>query len=139
MRAARDSALQLTIWPRVENFSYGQIFFSHAPLPQRLCNNLKPHAARSLNSALSISQEALVNFAFVIQRSFPNPPGLAQDFETASMQTLRIPQTGASGSTTGGTSVGSTSGGGLNVGTAMRLMRFTVNPLTKSITMQILR
>jgi hypothetical protein len=29
--------------------------------------------------------------------------------------------------------------GGLNVGTATRLVRFTVNPLTKSITMQILR
>jgi hypothetical protein len=63
--------------------------------------------------------------------------GAAQDFEIASTQTLRIPQNSAGGTTSGGTSGGSTLTGGLS--TATRLVRFTVNPLTKSITMQILR
>ncbi|HLL13795.1 MAG TPA: M36 family metallopeptidase, partial [Pyrinomonadaceae bacterium] len=63
--------------------------------------------------------------------------GAAQDFEIASTQTLRIPQNNAGAGTTGGTTSGT--GSGLNVGTATRLVRFTVNPLTKSITMQVLR
>ncbi|HJR06317.1 MAG TPA: M36 family metallopeptidase [Pyrinomonadaceae bacterium] len=64
--------------------------------------------------------------------------GVAQDFEIASTQTLRIAQSaGASGSSTSG-STGST-GSTLTTGTATRLVRFTVNPLTKSITMQVLR
>jgi hypothetical protein len=63
--------------------------------------------------------------------------GAAQDFEIASTQTLRIPQN--AGSTTGGTSGGSTSGTTLINSTATRLVRFTVNPLTKSVTMQVLR
>ncbi|HEV7905566.1 MAG TPA: M36 family metallopeptidase, partial [Pyrinomonadaceae bacterium] len=66
--------------------------------------------------------------------------GAAQDFEIASAQTLRVPQTSAGGTTGGGTGGGgSTLTGGLSTATATRLVRFTVNPLTKSITMQILR
>ncbi|HYO99291.1 MAG TPA: hypothetical protein VER76_03670, partial [Pyrinomonadaceae bacterium] len=65
--------------------------------------------------------------------------GVAQDFEIASTQTLRIPQNSAGGATGGGASSGSTLSGGLSTGTATRLVRFTVNPLTKSITMQVLR
>jgi hypothetical protein len=63
--------------------------------------------------------------------------GAAQDFEIASTQTLRIPQS-ASGTTTTAGAGGSTTGGGL-LTTAARLVRFTVNPLTKSVTMQVLR
>ncbi|HEX8459541.1 MAG TPA: M36 family metallopeptidase [Pyrinomonadaceae bacterium] len=62
--------------------------------------------------------------------------GAAQDFEIASTQTLRIPQTAGATATTGGTSqTGST----LTTTTATRLVRFTVNPLTKSVSMQVLR
>ncbi|MDQ1611200.1 MAG: hypothetical protein QOG00_1131 [Pyrinomonadaceae bacterium] len=61
--------------------------------------------------------------------------GVAQDFEIASTQTLRVAQTAGSTSTAGG---GSTTGSTLT-GTATRLVRFTVNPLTKSVTMQVLR
>lgn len=64
--------------------------------------------------------------------------GAAQDFEIASTQTLRIPQNAASAGGTSSTG-GSTLGSGLTTGTATRLVRFTVNPLTKSITMQVLR
>jgi hypothetical protein len=63
--------------------------------------------------------------------------GAAQDFEIASTQTLRIPQTTGS-ATTAGTG-GSTSGSTLTTTTATRLVRFTVNPLTKSVSMQVLR
>ncbi|MDQ1560248.1 MAG: hypothetical protein QOD32_3308 [Pyrinomonadaceae bacterium] len=63
--------------------------------------------------------------------------GAAQDFEIASTQTLRVAQTAGSTNTTGG---GSTNAGStLNIGTATRLVRFTVNPLTRSVTMQVLR
>lgn len=64
--------------------------------------------------------------------------GAAQDFEIASTQTLRIQQN-AGGTTSGATGGGSTLTGSLTTGTATRLVRFTVNPLTKSITMQVLR
>jgi hypothetical protein len=63
--------------------------------------------------------------------------GVAQDFEIASTQTLRIPQT--AGSTAGNTGGTSGTGSTLTTSTATRLVRFTVNPLTKSITMQVLR
>jgi hypothetical protein len=65
--------------------------------------------------------------------------GAAQDFEIASTQTLRLPPT-TGGTTTTTTAGGSTlSGSTLNTTTASRLVRFTVNPLTKSVTMQVLR
>jgi len=63
--------------------------------------------------------------------------GAAQDFEIASTQTLRIPQS-ASGTTAAGTG-GSTTGNSSLTTMATRLVRFTVNPLTKSVTMQVLR
>ena len=63
--------------------------------------------------------------------------GAAQDFEIASTQTLRIPQTtGATSTTSAGTS---TTGSTLTTTTATRLVRFTVNPLTRSVSMQVLR
>jgi hypothetical protein len=64
--------------------------------------------------------------------------GAAQDFEIASTQTLHIPQT-AGGATSATGAGGSTTGGTLSPTTAVRLVRFTVNPLTKSVTMQTLR
>lgn len=63
--------------------------------------------------------------------------GAAQDFEIASTQTLRIPQNSAGSTTSGGG--GSTLTGGLSTATATRLVRFTVNPLTRSVSMQVLR
>ena len=61
--------------------------------------------------------------------------GAAQDFQIASTQTLRLPPTAGATSASGGT----TTGGTLTTTTASRLVRFTVNPLTKSVSMQVLR
>jgi hypothetical protein len=61
--------------------------------------------------------------------------GAAQDFKIASTQTLRIPQTTGGTTTAGATTTDST----LTTTTATRLVRFTVNPLTKSVSMEVLR
>jgi hypothetical protein len=64
--------------------------------------------------------------------------GAAQDFEIASTQTLRIPQT--TGGTTTSAAGRPTTGSTLpTTTTATRLVRFTVNPLTKSVSAQVLR
>jgi hypothetical protein len=62
--------------------------------------------------------------------------GAAQDFEIASTQTLRVPQTTGGATTAADTS---TTGSTLTTTTATRLVRFTVNPLTRSVSMQVLR
>lgn len=59
--------------------------------------------------------------------------GAAQDFQIASAQSLRVPR--ASGTTSGG----ATGSGGATTGLVSHLVRFTVNPLTKSMTTQLIR
>jgi hypothetical protein len=57
--------------------------------------------------------------------------GAAQDFRIVSTQTLRVPKT-TSSTATSGTSTGTTS-------LVNNLVRFTVNPLTRTVTAQVLR
>jgi len=59
--------------------------------------------------------------------------GVAQDYQIVSTQSLLVPK-GSGGSTSGGT-------GSLappTVGTVTNLVRFTVNPLTRTVTVQVL-
>ena len=55
--------------------------------------------------------------------------GVAQDYQIVSTQSLLVPR--AAGGSTGGT-------GGLG-GTVTNLVRFTVNPITRTVTVQVLR
>ena len=104
---------------------------------------LRDAAGRVLSSSGTSSAEEIVTAEILPNANYIfrviGWAGAAQDFQIASTQTLRIPQNNAGGTTSGTTGGGSTSGSGLNVGTATRLVRFTVNPLTKSVTMQVLR
>ncbi|HKY05366.1 MAG TPA: hypothetical protein VJQ56_10775, partial [Blastocatellia bacterium] len=58
--------------------------------------------------------------------------GVAQDYSLESVQTLLVPRAGA----TGGAGSGLTTPG---LGTVSNLFRFTVNPLTRTVTVQLLR
>ena len=63
--------------------------------------------------------------------------GAAMDFTINSTQTLRVPKSSATGTTsTGGAPF---VGSGLTGGTVTRLMRFTVNPSTGGVTAQLLK
>jgi hypothetical protein len=64
--------------------------------------------------------------------------GAAQDFKIASTQTLRLPPTSGSSTTTASGSTTTATGSTLTT-TAERLVRFTVNPLTRSVSMEVLR
>ena len=57
--------------------------------------------------------------------------GAAQDYRIVSTQTLRVPKTSGASSATGGTAAAA--------GTVTNLVRFTVNPLTRSVTASVLR
>ncbi|MGI9106614.1 MAG: M36 family metallopeptidase [Pyrinomonadaceae bacterium] len=97
---------------------------------------LRDGAGRVLSSSGTASAEEIVSAAIQANTRYVYRvvgwAGAAQDFKIDSTQTLRVPQSSGSGSSSTGTT------SSLTTDTVTSLVRFTVNPLTKSVSMQVL-